>query len=450
MPRLTPLAALFSLSLLVNAAAADWPGFRGLNGDGVSVDKDIPVKWAKDNFLWKTKLPGPGSASPIVWGDKVFVVCYGGYGLTLTKGNPLDKGKDPPGKGFPPKAKDASGDQKKLKRYVLCLDAAKGNVLWEQEVAPKLPEQAFVQMIREHGYASNTPVTDGERLYVFFGKTGVLAFDFTGKKLWTADVGTGLYVYGSASSPVLYKDLVIVNASAESKALVAVDKTNGKVVWRNKSITTTWSSPVMVKTKDGQDELVLSQPNKVAGYDPLTGKELWKCDGLPVPTGGSSYCTPVSKEGVLYLAGGAGPGSTATAFAVKSGGRGDVSKSHVLWRVKAGSTINSPVISGDFLHIVESTATCLRLDTGKQVYKQRFFDSGMEYASPVLCGDKIYQVTRFDGIYIMSAGGKFQSLGHNAFQGDYSSFNASPAVSDGRMFVRSDTHLYCIGKKAGP
>src|SRR5205823_3788063 len=153
----------------------------------------------------------------------------------------------------------------------------------------KLPEQTFGDMVREHGYTSNTPVTDGERIYVFFGKAGVLAFDFAGKKFWQTDVGSSIFLYGSAASLALHKNLLFVNASAESKAFLALDKTTGKIVWRTKDIIPTWSSPTVVETKEGKAELILSQPNKIVAYEPETGKELWHCDGLPVPTGGSSY-----------------------------------------------------------------------------------------------------------------------------------------------------------------
>src|SRR5262249_2560857 len=151
----------------------------------------------------------------------------------------------------------------------------------------------------------------------------------------------------------LHKNLVFVNASAESKTLVALDKFTGKEVWRN-SITPTWSSPVVVETKDGKHELVLSQPGIVVAYEPQTGAELWRCQGLTIPDGSSSFCTPVTRDGILYVEGGGGPGPGPTALAVRSGGRGDVTKTHVLWRSKVGGTINSPIVHGDYLYIVEN------------------------------------------------------------------------------------------------
>jgi outer membrane protein assembly factor BamB len=436
-------AVLVSVALVGGSLLADWPGFRGPKGTGVSDDKDLPVEWTKDNFLWKVRLPGPGTASPIVVGDKIFVTCYTGYGTTLSKG--MGKGGGF-GKG---KGGGDFGDQKKLKRLVLCLDAATGQVIWQKEIAPKLPETSFTDFVREHGYATNTPVCDGERLYVFFGKTGVLAFDLDGKQLWQADVGGGTNKWGTASSLLLYKDLVIVNAAMESKALLGLDKLTGKEVWRTGGIGTTWSSPCLVETKDGKQELVLSLPGKVAGYDPEAGKELWHCKGISssISGVGGTYSTPVASGGVVYVTGGGGPGSQVSALAIKAGGRGDVNTTHVLWRQKAGTSFNSPVVAGDYLYCLDGLAYCLRTDTGKIVYKERLHDSSGDYVSAVVAGEQIFLVTRFDGVYVLASGEKFQKLAHNTIAGDPSIFNANPAVSNGRLYLRSSDYLYCIGKK---
>ena len=208
--------------------ASDWPGFRGAY-NGASEEKNLPVKWSSDTLLWKIKLPGAGTSSPIVTGDKLIVTCNAGYGTTITKGMSGGFGKGKGGKGG--KSADA-GDQSKLQLLVVCLDRKNGDILWEKEIQPKLPETPFSGMMREHCYASSTPVTDGKNVYVFFGKSGVYAFDLDGKQLWSANVGTEKHMWGSAASPVLYKDLVIVNAAIESKSLVALDKNTGKEVWR--------------------------------------------------------------------------------------------------------------------------------------------------------------------------------------------------------------------------
>jgi outer membrane protein assembly factor BamB len=444
------IAFTFTLGSL---AAADWPGFRGLRG-GASDEKDLPVQLTKENILYKTKLPGAGTSSPIVIGDKIILTGNAGYGTTITKGMTGSGfgGKGGSGKGGFGKGGDG-GDQKKLKLLVLCLDRANGAVLWQKEVQPKLPETPFSGMMREHSYASSTPFTDGKNIYVFFGKSGVHAFDLDGKQLWSADVGSSTHMWGSAASPVLYKDLVIVNAAIESKSLIALDKNTGKEVWRQRGLGTSWASPILVETKDGKHELVLSLPGKIAGYDPQTGKELWTCQGVVGGGGGGgggkgphTASTPVAKDGVVYVIGGGGP-TPAAALAVKAGGRGDVTSSHVLWKAKAGASNCSPVLSGDQLCFVDGTVTALNLADGKTAFKERLYSGKNEYVSAVAAADKVYALTRNDGLFVLSGGSKFEKLGHLDFTGDTSVFNASPAISDGRLYLRSNEYLYCIGKK---
>lgn len=449
MKRFSRLTAIVVVLLGCGAGSAgDWPGFRGPDGCAVSDDKDLPVQWTKDHILWKIKLPGLGSSSPITSGDKVFVTCYAGYGTTLSKGmGGFGKGGFGKGKGGFGKGKADTGDQKNLRLQVLCFDR-NGQMLWEREVEPKLPEAPFSDFVSEHGYASSTPVTDGECVYVFFGKTGVVAFDLAGKQLWQADVGSKTHKWGSAASPVLHKNLVIVNAAIESGALLALDKHTGKEVWRAKGMGTCWSSPLLVATKDAGHELVMNLAGRIVGYDPDTGDELWRCDGIGSSTGfGYSCSTPVAKDGVVYAIGG-GPGSAPTAMAVRAGGRGDVTNTHVLWRQNAGTSISSPVVSGDHLYWVAGTAHCLRTDTGKVVYRERLYDARGEYVSAVAAGDKIFALTRFDGVHVFTAGDKFAKLAHNEFEGDTSIFNASPALSKGRLYIRSNAYLYCIGKRS--
>ncbi len=221
----------------------------GLTGSGVSLDKQpLPATWSEsENLKWKAKLPGPGSSSPIVVGRRVVVTCWSGYGT--------DSGKD--------------GEEKDLRRHVICFDRDTGKVLWDREVEPVLPEDPYSGQFTQHGYASHTPVSDGKRIYVFFGKTGVLAFDLEGKKLWQTSVGTGSGSrgWGTASSPILYKNLVIVPAVAESGSLVALNQETGKEVWRrsSSSITSTWGTPVLVDCGQGRTDLVLAVPNEILG-----------------------------------------------------------------------------------------------------------------------------------------------------------------------------------------
>ncbi len=264
------------------SSAADWPRFHGPAGSGVSPDKGpLPVTWSEtENLKWKTKLPGPGSSSPIVVGNRVVVTCWTGYGT------------DP----------DHEGEQKDLRRHVICLDRQTGKILWDTEVEPVLPEDPYSGQFTQHGYTSHTPASDGKQIYVFFGKTGVLAFDLEGKQLWQTSVGTGSGSrgWGTASSPILYKDLVIVPASAESNSLVALNKADGKEVWRYKdsAFTSTWGTPVLVDCGQGHTDLVIAVPYKILGFDPDTGKLRWHCDGLD----SDSICTSaLAGDGTVYV-----------------------------------------------------------------------------------------------------------------------------------------------------
>src|SRR5262245_7059346 len=193
------------------AWSADWRQFRGPTGQGISDEKGLPVKWSsQDNIAWKRKLPGAGASCPVILGQRVYLTCYSGYGMET---------KSP-------------GKQEELRRHLLCLDRADGKVIWSKDFDPVLPEHRYAGEGAYHGYAASTPITDGEKLYVFFGKSGVYCFDLDGKQLWHVLVGKGINGWGSGASPMFYKNMLVVNASIESNALIALDKGSGKEVWR--------------------------------------------------------------------------------------------------------------------------------------------------------------------------------------------------------------------------
>jgi outer membrane protein assembly factor BamB len=397
-------------------AAADWLQFRGPGGSGVAPDKETPLTWSDtQNIAWKTDMPGPGASSPIVVGKRVFLTCYSGYGVN--KSNP--------------------GEMKNLKLHLVCVHRADGKLLWKRDIDPLLPESSFTgPYITLHGYASSTPVSDGRRVYAFFGKTGVFAFDLDGKQLWHSSVGAGKHAWGSGTSPILYKNLVIVNASIESESLVALDKDTGKEVWRAKGVNSAWNTPVLVTLKGGATELAVSTEPKMMGFDPDTGKELWHAESF------DWYVCPslVAHDGVLYGL------QHETCVAVKAGGRGDVTQSHTLWKKNFGSVVASLAYHDEYLYWVrENAANCLKASDGSVVYKERLQgDAGNPYASPVVADGKIYYVSRDDGAFVIAAGPKFKQLAHNKL--DASTSNASPAVSESQLLLRSNRYLYCIGK----
>jgi outer membrane protein assembly factor BamB len=419
----------------LNAACAladDWPRFRGPDGLALSPDKDLPVTWSDtDGIAWKVELPGPGSSSPIVAGDRVFVTCYSGYGVD--RSNP--------------------GDQAKLTRDLVCIHLTQGRVLWQKSVPAALPEDRYGGMLADHGYASHTAATDGQRVYVFFGKSGVLAFDLEGNQLWQTNVGSNLAMmgFGSGTSLALYKNLVIVNANAESQAIIALDAATGHEVWKTdaKGYAGSWSTPVVVKA-GGKDELVVNMPDEIWGLDPKDGGLLWYSTAL----GGASNTTVVAQDGVVYALAGGPRGSGAVA--IRAGGHDDVTTSGLVWKKTVGSYVPSPVILGEYLYWVDDKgiAYCLRADSGEQVYRQRLPGVGgggrrgmssAVYSSVVAADGKLYAVTRHNGAFVLAQGPKFEVLAHNELESDTSDFNASPAVVRGRLLLRSDRALYCVG-----
>ena len=392
--------------------------FRGPGGSGISGDTGLPTTWSsKENIVWRTKLPGPGTSCPIVVGKRVYLTCYSGYGLE-------------PGKG----------DMDNLMRHLVCIDRDKGAILWTKDFKPVLPESKYqAGNDSEHGYSSSTIASDGDRLYVFFGKSGVYCLDLAGNEIWHGDVGTKTNGWGSSNSPVLYKDLVIINACIESGALVALDKKTGKEAWRAKGIGASWNTPVLAEAPDGGMELVVNESNAVIGFDPADGKELWRVTGF----GGYVCPSVVAAKGVVYVVRG-------EALAIKAGGRGDVTKSHVLWRVKGySSLVPSPVYHDGLLYSPcgNGNPFCLDAATGKEVYRGKLSKGGSFYASPVLADGKMYCVTRNGSSYVLTVGKEFKELAYNKFEDDTSRTNASPIVSDGCLLLRTDQHLVCIGKK---
>ncbi|MBN1127135.1 MAG: PQQ-binding-like beta-propeller repeat protein [Sedimentisphaerales bacterium] len=406
---------LLGIFLLVSpwGLAADWPQFRGPGGQGISQEKNLPITWSDtENLAWKTLLPGYGSSSPIALNNRLYVTCYSGY---ATEG--------------------ARGRMENLTLHVVSVDVESGMILWDKKIKPVLPESSSV---RDHGYAAQTPVTDGEYLYVFFGKTGLLKFDLQGNQIWQTSVGTKTHGWGSGTSPILYENLVIVNASVESDSLVAINKNTGKEVWRAEGMEDSWNTPHLVKTDKGTQELAVSVKGWILAFDPVMGEELWRCEGIP------GYVCPsiVSHEGIIYSLG----GRSSKAIAVRSGGRGDVTQTHKLWQADVGANVSSPVVHAGHLYWISDrnqVAYCLSLADGSVQYAQEV--GQQPYASALLADEKVYIVTRYGGALVLAAKPKFELLAHNRLE-DRSTFNASPIPCNGSLILRSDRNLYCFKK----
>ena len=439
--------------LALTVAGQDWNRFRGPNGSGVAADTDpVPSEFGPDkNLKWKNPLPGAGVSSPIVVGDKVFVTCYSGYGVD--RRNP--------------------GDQKDLKRHLVCVNRADGKTIWEKTIDPVLPEDEFGGAgVPEHGYASHTPVSDGERIYCFFGKTGVLAFDLDGKELWRKSVGTDSDPrrWGTSSSPIVHENVVIVTAGPESRSFYAFDGKTGEQVWKEKadSLGNVWGSPSLVLGKDGQAELVIGAPYELWGLNPATGQLNWYCNAMENDQFNSSV---VVADGVVYAIEGRG------AIALKAGGKDDVTKTNVVWNGNYSGRFGSPIVHNGLLYSISGgLANCVNVKDGSKVYEERLATpaapasptpaggqpqrggggrqgrggggfGGSDYSSPVMADGKIYFVTRSGEIHVIKAGEKFEQLATNRVTTDREDFSATPAISHGAIFIRSNKFLYCVSEK---
>ncbi len=445
--------------------AADWSRFRGPNGSGLAEDaKQLPTEFsATKNLKWKMELPGPGSSSPIVVGDRVIVTCWSGYGLS--RENP--------------------GDMKALKLHLMSFDRQSGKQQWDAVVDPFYPEEPYQGMFAEHGYASHTPASDGEMVFAYFGKAGLFAFDMNGKKLWNKSVGTGTGFrgWGTASSPILYKDLVIVTASSESQSLVAFNKKTGEQVWKQEAdgLAGTWGTPVLVEVDKTRTDLVIGVPYEIWGLNPDTGKLRWFCNA----TQDDSYCSSVVANGdTVYAIEGRSGGS----FAVRAGGKDDVSKSHLVWSGNNRNRIGTPVVAdGRIYFVAGKVITALDAKTGSEIYQSRLSSKaggsseaanpapgsgggpggpggygggpggggrggrgggmgGQDYSSPVVGDGKLYYVGRNGEIFVVKTGATFEQLAVNRLTDQVEDFSSTPAISGKQIFIRSSKHLYCVSE----
>ncbi|MGL6074700.1 MAG: PQQ-binding-like beta-propeller repeat protein [Fimbriiglobus sp.] len=418
------------LVILFSTTGADWPQFRGSHSTGVAEGK-APLQWTTtEGIRWKAPLPGPGSSSPVVVGDRVFVTCYSGYGLDAAE----------------------PGDPEKLLRHLVCFHRKTGEQLWKVDAPPSNAEDAYRGYIGEHGYASNSPTADENAVYAFFGKAGVFAYTLEGKKLWETSVGTDSDPrrWGSSASPILYKNLVLVNASSEGRAIVALDKKTGEKVWKAEGnrLALSFSTPVLV-AKEGQAELVVAMPTEIWSLNPDTGKMIWYAKISP---DGNICPAVIADAGKVFVTGGYQSKGT---LALKTGGKGDVSQSAILWQAQKSSYVPTPVLHEKRLTVVteDGFALCLNAENGKTVYEERLSAKGTAgrgsrpfYASPILADGKLYAVSRQAGVFVLKAGDAFEVLQQNP-RLDPSDFNATPAIVGNQLFLRSNKFLYCIGDK---
>jgi outer membrane protein assembly factor BamB len=397
-----------ALTLPLGVSAENWPGWRGPRGDGTSLETNAPVRWSStSNVIWATELPGTGHASPIVWENRVFTVSA-----------LLD-----------------SGD-----RVLLCLDRASGKILWQKTVLTAPLEHKH----QLNSYASSTPVTDGHLVFVAFldkKEMLVVAYDFDGKEQWRVHPGPFTSVHGFCSSPILFKDKLIVNGDHDGDSyIVALDRKTGRTLWKTPRENHTRSYCVpLIRELGGRTQMVLTGDKCVASYDPNNGQRHWKIDG---PTE-QFVASPVysEKTGLIYITGGFPDHHI---LAINPDGTGNVTQTHIAWRtIKGAAYVPSPIVAGDFFLIVsdQGVANCFDAASGEILWQERVGD---HHASLVSANGLVYFLSDQGVMRVVKPGRKFEliaqdELGETCF--------ASPAISAGEILLRGNKHLFCIARK---
>jgi len=395
----------FSLNF---ARAENWPGWRGPRADGTCIEQDIPTNWDPAGALWKTELPGKGHASAIVWGDRVFTVT----GITETK-----------------------------ERILLCLDRTSGKILWQQTVV----QGPLEKINKENSYASGTPATDGQRVYVTF-RVGddiiVAAHDLaSGKQLWLIRPGTHAGEWGFSNTPVLFKDKVIIDGDGKGDSfLIALGRTDGKTLWRknrtNKGIS--YSAP-FIREMAGRTQLIQCGDRCVASFDPDTGEQFWTVDGPSQEFVSTSVYS--EKAGLVFIS---SSWPKCVLLAIRPDGKGNVTETHIAWSdTKGAPYVPSMIVAGDFMLSINrgGMVFCYEAATGKVLWRQKL---GRHHASPVLVGGLVFFINDDGQVNVIKPGRQFErvatyELGESCY--------ASPAISDGRVFVRGFKHLFCFGSR---
>jgi len=413
--RLALLPVIFALGL----TAANWPQWRGPSLDGVSDEKGLPTKWTTDdNVTWKVALPGRSGATPIIWGEHIF--------LNVADGEDL---------------------------YLWAVDRKAGGVLWKKKIA------SGNFKINKQNMSSPSPVTDGKTVFNMTG-TGIFkAFDFSGNELWSRDIqkdyGAFGLNWGYASSPLLWNNTLYVQVLHGMKTddpsyLLKIDPKTGKTIVKVERPTDaivespdSYTTPA-IWTSGKQSEIIISGGDVVTGHDPATLKELWRANILNPKNNPMNriIASPVVRDGLIYA-----PTRVRPLSALRPGGKGDVSKSHLVWQNPNGPDVPTPVTDGKYLYITNDRGIvwCLDAKTGAEVYGGKRIKAAIYSSSPVLADGKLY-VTNEDGLVtVVKAGPQFEVLAENDMK-DYTL--SSPAVSDSQLFIRTAGYLYCIGKRA--
>ena len=434
---LLALVVLVSYST-ASAKTSNWPQWRGPDSRGVSEEKGLPDEWTSTrNVKWKTPISGRGHSSPIIWGKKIFLTtALDGEAIPGRPAGVTHKLSDGSDFVHP----DAVGANLKHTFKVVCIDRTTGKILWER-VAYEGP--VHDSRHKKASFASSTPATDGKYVFAFFGSEGLYAYDYNGKLLWKQDLGKlGTASVGYGVSPILYKDLVIMQCdeSGGKSFIAAFEKKTGKEAWRvARKVDLTWTSPVLVRAGN-RIEIVTAAAEAIIAYDPLTGKELWRHNGLQ----SNAVPTPVIYNDVVVVTSGY---PTKIALALRAGGNGDITgTNHLVWSYNKGTAyVPSPIAYGEYIYLMtgNGSITCLDAKTGKVSYEAaRVPKATMFMASPVAFEDKILLTSEEGDTYVLKAGPKHEVLRANSLG---EPVYASPAIAGGNIFIRGEKHLYAIG-----
>ncbi|HKG62118.1 MAG TPA: PQQ-binding-like beta-propeller repeat protein [Pyrinomonadaceae bacterium] len=424
--------------LTEKAEAGNWPQWRGPDGSGISNEKNLPSEWSPTkNIKWKTEIDGRSHSSPIVWGNRVFLTTA--IEGAVVPGAKAVKHTLEGGKEF--LHPDSVGADKKHTFKVICIDRDSGKIVWQSTAWEGTP---YDNRHRKSSYAASTPATDGKLVYAFFGTEGLYAYDFKGKLVWKADIGKlGTVGMGTGTSPILFDNLVIVQAdeeNGEASFIVAVDKNTGKEAWRTpRKVQVSWSTPLLVRTSK-RAELIASGTEAVIAYDPATGKELWRHKGVE----SNAIPSPVANNEMVFLVAGF---PAKIAMAIKLGQTGDLTGTpNVAWTYAKGTAyVPSPILYGDYLYLTTDRGILTSIDakTGEVKYEGGRIPIPATFtASPVAFEGKILMTSEDGDTFIVKAGPQHQILGTNSVG---EPVYASPAIADGRIFIRGEKNLYCIG-----
>jgi outer membrane protein assembly factor BamB len=406
------LLRLFLLLTLLNLTtitqSQNWPCWRGSNGDGTSSETNLPVHWdSNKNVVWKSVVPGIGHSSPIIWDDKLFT---------------------------------SSAISETQEKVLLCYNSQTGDLIWQKTVVKSAMEGKH----NDNSYASGTPATDGRFVYVSFldGEDVVVAaYDFTGKQVWIQRPGKFSSPHGYSCSPALFEDKVIINGDSKGEAfLAALSQADGKIIWKvpHNNPAHSFSTPIF-REMAGKKQMIFCGNKEIASYNPADGSRYWFVNG---PS--EDFCSsPVYNEkNGLVLVSSAWP--QRHLLAIKPDGQGDVTNSHVVWQTTKGAYyVPSPVCTDDYLFttMTNGQVHCLEVATGNIVWTENL---GKQYSSPVLANGLVYMPNDEGTITVIKPGVTFEAIAKNSIG---EKMNASPAISKGKIYLRGDKHIYCIGSK---